>query len=78
MTDRITLRSERGPKGSRWLELRRDGPGTVVLEGHDMGGGVEEFWGRGGQARTPRTDAAFSASLYLETSRIFGRETSST
>jgi hypothetical protein len=45
MGEKITLRDESGPEGSRLLELRRDEDGTIVLEGHDLGSGVAAFWG---------------------------------
>jgi hypothetical protein len=46
MDDRVVLRSERGPKGSRHLEARRDSEGNITLEGHDLGTGVAAFWGK--------------------------------
>jgi hypothetical protein len=47
MNERITLRAERDPRGFRSLTVRRDTSGDIVLEGHDLGSGVEEFWGSG-------------------------------
>jgi hypothetical protein len=47
MSDRVTLRSETGPDGSRYLYVSRNDGGSVVLEGHDLGRSVESFWGKG-------------------------------
>src|SRR5262245_15212760 len=47
MSDGVTLRSETGPDGSRYLHASLDADGSIVLEGHDLSRGVEAFWGSG-------------------------------
>lgn len=48
MTDRrVVLRSQRDADGSRHLEARLTTGGDLVVEGHDLGPGVERAFGAG-------------------------------
>lgn len=47
MPDTITLRDERAGKDTRHLWARVEASGDLVIEGQDLGPGVESFWGAG-------------------------------
>lgn len=42
---KVVLRDERLERDSRYLELRLEANGDVVLDGQDLGPAVEDFWG---------------------------------
>lgn len=44
---RIVLRETRDATGVRYLEVRREPNGAVVIEGQDLGDGVEAVFGEG-------------------------------
>ncbi len=46
-TATITLRDEHSGRDSRLLWARLTADGDLVIEGHDVGPGVEGFWGDG-------------------------------
>ena len=43
----VILRDTRDDGGSRYLGARLEGDGTLLIEGHDRGPGVERFFGPG-------------------------------
>ncbi|MBN2493425.1 MAG: hypothetical protein JXR96_02440 [Deltaproteobacteria bacterium] len=43
----VTLREIRDEHGLRYLGVRIDENGDLVIEGQDLGSGVESFWGEG-------------------------------
>lgn len=45
--DRIVLRESRDATGVRYLEARLEPDGAVVIEGQDLGDGVEAVFGEG-------------------------------
>lgn len=45
--DTITLREEHSGEDSRYLRAHLSEKGDLVVTGHDMGPGVENFWGQG-------------------------------
>ena len=45
--DRVILRHTEGPDGARHLEARREPDGSIVIEGQDLGRGVEGVFGAG-------------------------------
>jgi hypothetical protein len=45
--NRVTLRSRRGAGGVRHLGAWLTAAGDLVVEGHDLGSGVEAFFGEG-------------------------------
>jgi hypothetical protein len=46
-TASIVLRDRHDRDGSRFLGASRRPDGAIVIEGHDLGPGVEEAWGEG-------------------------------
>jgi hypothetical protein len=44
---RVTLRRERDADGLRRLDVVLRDDGSLVIEGQDLGAGVERFWGAG-------------------------------
>jgi len=43
----MVITSSRDEKGWQRRELHEEADGTVVIEGHDLGRGVSDFWGAG-------------------------------
>ncbi len=43
----LVVMNRRDEKGSLLGELHADQDGTLVIEGHDLGSGVSDFWGDG-------------------------------
>lgn len=47
MVDYVTLRDTRDEDGTRHLSARLKGDGALLIEGQDLGPGVERFFGPG-------------------------------
>ena len=47
MIEQVVLRDQNGPDGVRSLTAQRGADGGVLIEGQDLGRGVEAAWGAG-------------------------------
>jgi len=45
--NRVVLADSSNADGKHWRAVTYDGDGTLRIEGHDLGPGVEDFWGSG-------------------------------